>query len=303
MLFRDALEELKDRYLGRLSVFHVLSQEEQDIPVLNGRVDAERVRLLLRHIVPAARWTRSSSAARPGMLEAVEPVLAELGIAADRVHVERFVSAAGGDAAPPYGPADAPARHVASLIVDGNRRDVPWRTARRVLDAALRAGMDLPFACKGGMCSTCRARVIEGAVTMAVNYSLEPWEIAGRLRADLPGASDDAAGGRSTTTRFDLPGASVRGVLGWLLLLALAWAFSEHRRAIPWRLVIGGAASAVAAGAAADRRAASARRHPAAERGGRRACRRATDERHRVPVRLPRRRRAAVRGNQARRPA
>ena len=176
MLFREALEELKDHYLGRLSVFHVLSQEEQDIPALNGRIDADRCRLLLRHIVPAATIDQMFLCGPTGMLDAVEPVLAELGIAADRIHVERFVSAGGGIPRPPPPRTDAPSRHTASMIVDGNRRDVPVADGETVLDAALRAGMDLPFACKGGMCSTCRARVTEGAVQMTVNYSLEPWE-------------------------------------------------------------------------------------------------------------------------------
>ena len=176
MLFREALEELKDRYLGRFSVFHVLSQEEQDIPILHGRIDADRVRLLLRHIVPAASVDHAFLCGPAGMIDAVEPVLAELGIAPHRIHIERFVSAAGGVPRPRATPVNAPSRHTASLIVDGNRRDVPVAESESVLDAALRAGMDLPFACKGGMCSTCRARVIEGAVTMTVNYSLEPWE-------------------------------------------------------------------------------------------------------------------------------
>ncbi len=176
MLFREALEELKDRYLGRFSVFHVLSQEEQDIPILHGRIDAERVRLLLRHIVPAASVDHVFLCGPSGMLDAVEPVLGELGIPADRVHVERFVSASGGVPRPRTAPTNAPPSHVASLVVDGNRRDVPVADGESVLDAALRAGMDLPFACKGGMCSTCRARVMEGTVDMTVNYSLEPWE-------------------------------------------------------------------------------------------------------------------------------
>ena len=204
MLFREALEELKDRHLGRLSVFHVLSQEEQDIPILHGRLDADRARLLLRHIVPAAGVDHFFLCGPEGMVAAVEPVLAELGVPAERVHVERFVSAAGGRPRPPPAiAATAAALHTASLVVDGNRRDVPVMDGESVLDAALRAGMDLPFACKGGMCSTCRARVVEGAVTMAVNYSLEPWEGGGRLRADLPGAADDTPAFPSISTRFD----------------------------------------------------------------------------------------------------
>ncbi len=176
MLFREALEELKDRYLGRFSVFHVLSQEEQDIPVLNGRIDADRVRLLLRHIVPAASVDHVFLCGPTGMLDAAEPVLTELGIPPEHIHIERFVSAEGGIPRLRAPRIDAPARATASMIVDGNRRDVPVAEGETVLDAALRAGMDLPFACKGGMCSTCRARVVEGAVEMTVNYSLEPWE-------------------------------------------------------------------------------------------------------------------------------
>ncbi len=177
MLFREALEELKDRHLGRLSVFHVLSQEEQDIPILHGRLDGERTRQLLRAIVPAASVDHVFLCGPEGMIASIEPALAELGISPARVHVERFVSAAGGVPRPRAAPASAPAAHIAGLIVDGNRRDVPVAAGESVLDAALRAGMDLPFACKGGMCSTCRARVVEGEVEMTVNYSLEPWEL------------------------------------------------------------------------------------------------------------------------------
>ena len=71
---------------------------------------------------------------------------------------------------------DAPPKAMASLIIDGKRREVPVAEGEAILDAALRAGMDLPFACKGGMCSTCRAKLVEGEAQMEVNYSLEPWE-------------------------------------------------------------------------------------------------------------------------------
>ena len=78
-------------------------------------------------------------------------------------------------------PASAPPKAVASLIIDGKRREVPVAEDEAILDAALRAGMDLPFACKGGMCSTCRAKLVEGEAPMDVNYSLEPWELKAGL--------------------------------------------------------------------------------------------------------------------------
>lgn len=177
MLFRTALEALKDRYLDRFGVFHVLSREAQDIPILNGRIDAAKTRLLLRQIIPAARIDHAFICGPGGMGESVEATLAELGVPRERIHVERFVPPGGSQPRRVVRP-DTPATHLATMILDGNRRDVPVAEDESVLDAGLRAGMDLPFACKGGMCSSCRARLVEGTVAMVVNYALEPWELA-----------------------------------------------------------------------------------------------------------------------------
>lgn len=178
ILFRTELEELKDRFLGRLSVFHVLSREEQDLPVLNGHLNGEKVRLLLTAMVPAAAVDHAFVCGPTAMIDELEGTLKDLGLPPEKVHVERFVSAYGGKPRPKpvIAPEAAPA-HVASLIVDGKRRDVPVAEGEAILDAALRAGMDLPFACKGGMCSTCRAKVVEGSAEMDLNYSLEGWEL------------------------------------------------------------------------------------------------------------------------------
>lgn len=178
ILFREALEELKDRYLGRLSVFHVLSQEEQDLAVLTGRLDGDKVRRLLRLVVPAEAVDEVYLCGPEAMSREIAAVLAELGVTPDKVHVELFVSALGGRLRPkPIVPApDSPSR-TAVLTVDGKRREVPVAEDESILDAALRAGMDLPYACKGGMCSTCRAKLVEGEAAMDLNYSLEPWEI------------------------------------------------------------------------------------------------------------------------------
>jgi ring-1,2-phenylacetyl-CoA epoxidase subunit PaaE len=178
MLFREALEELKDRFLARFSLFHVISGEEQDIPILQGRLDGEKVRVLLRSLVPAATVDHVFVCGPTGMSEEIEATCAELGIAAAKIHVERFVSGLGGKPRPKaVVAASAPPKAVAALIIDGKRREVPVAEGEAILDAALRAGMDLPFACKGGMCSTCRAKLVEGTAQMEVNYALEPWEL------------------------------------------------------------------------------------------------------------------------------
>jgi ring-1,2-phenylacetyl-CoA epoxidase subunit PaaE len=178
MLFLEELEELKDRFLQRLSLFHVISGEEQDIPILHGRLDGEKARVLLRSLVPASSVDHVFICGPQGMSEDIEATCHALGIAEERIHVERFVSEFGGKPRPKtVAPAGAPPKAVAALIIDGKRREVPVAEGEAILDAALRAGMDLPFACKGGMCSTCRAKLVEGEAEMEVNYSLEPWEL------------------------------------------------------------------------------------------------------------------------------
>ncbi len=179
VLFRETLTELKDRYLQRLSVLHVLSREEQDVPILNGHLDGSKVRALLTTMVPAATIDHAFICGPAGMIADVQATLRDLGMGEEKIHVERFVSAEGGRPRRP--PAvvmpEAPPAHMAVLIVDGKRREVPVAAGEAILDAALRAGVDLPFACRGGMCASCRARLVEGTATMAVNYSLEPWEL------------------------------------------------------------------------------------------------------------------------------
>jgi ring-1,2-phenylacetyl-CoA epoxidase subunit PaaE len=179
ILFRGALEDLKDRHLGRLSMLHVLSRERQDVDVLCGRLDQQKLSLLLRRMLGGVAIDAAYVCGPLGMIEAAEAALAAHGVSAERVQVERFTSALDGAprAAPPRRAEGAP-HAMAVVILDGARSEVPVAAGEAVLDAALRAGLDLPFSCKGGMCCTCRARVIEGRVEMAVNYSLQPWEIA-----------------------------------------------------------------------------------------------------------------------------
>lgn len=178
IMFLEALEELKDRFIDRISIFHVISGEEQDIPILHGRLDGDKVRVLLCSLVPATSVDHVFICGPSGMSEEIEATCRDIGIADDRIHVERFLSEFGGKPRPKKAVAvDAPPKAIASLIIDGKRRDVPVAEDEAILDAALRAGVDLPFACKGGMCSTCRAKLVEGEAPMDLNYSLEPWEL------------------------------------------------------------------------------------------------------------------------------
>ncbi len=178
ILFREALEDLKDRHLERLSVVHVLSREAQDVAVLNGRLDAAKLRAVLPTLVRPDAIGHALLCGPPGLIEDAQAVLCALGLPQERIHSERFF-AAGSTPAPRAAAAAAASAApcaIATIVHDGAATDVPILEGERVLDAALRAGLDLPWSCRGGMCSTCRARVVEGQVEMAQNFSLEPWE-------------------------------------------------------------------------------------------------------------------------------
>ncbi|MCW3476970.1 1,2-phenylacetyl-CoA epoxidase subunit PaaE [Limobrevibacterium gyesilva] len=178
IIFREALEDLKDRFLDRLSVFHVLSREEQDIAVLSGRLDGEKLRALLPTVVAPPAIDHAFVCGPAGMIDDVSATLQALGVQPARIHVERFTPAGGAIPAPRPVPvaADAPAFATATVIHDGKATDIPLAEGEAILDAAMRAGLDLPWSCRGGMCSTCRAKLQEGEVAMDQNFALEPWE-------------------------------------------------------------------------------------------------------------------------------
>jgi ring-1,2-phenylacetyl-CoA epoxidase subunit PaaE len=126
VLFREALEDLKDRFMQRLSIFHVISGEQQDIPILHGRLDGGKVRVLLRSLVPASSVDHVFVCGPTGMSEDIEATCRDIGIGENCIHVERFVSGLGGKPRPKAAVApSAPAKAMASLVIDGKRREVP----------------------------------------------------------------------------------------------------------------------------------------------------------------------------------
>lgn len=177
IIFRTALEDLKDRHLGRLAVIHILSREEQDVAVLNGRIDGDKLRALLPSLVAPAEVEHAYLCGPGGMIGIASETLAALGIAPERIHAERFtpsVPTRARQAAPVA--ADAAPFATATIIHDGKSNDIPVAEGEPILEAAIRAGLDLPWSCRGGMCSTCRAKLTEGAAEMEQNFALEPWE-------------------------------------------------------------------------------------------------------------------------------
>src|SRR5205823_9162615 len=134
--FLEILEELKDRFMQRFSLFHVISGEEQDIPILHGRLDGEKVRVLLRSLVPAASVDHVFICGPTGMSEDIEATCRDIGIADEQIHVERFVSGLGGKPrAKTVIEVTAPPKAWASLVIDGKRREVPVAEGEAILDA------------------------------------------------------------------------------------------------------------------------------------------------------------------------
>ena len=174
ILFRDALEDLKSRHMTRLSLHHVLSREQTDIPILHGRLDGTRVLALTRGERPDLALLCGPGA----LIASVTAALTDSGMDPAAILSERFTP----DGEPtvriprPAPPPGAAPYATAVIVADGVRTEVPVLEGEPILDAALRAGLDLPYSCRAGMCSTCRARITEGTAPMAVNYGLEPWE-------------------------------------------------------------------------------------------------------------------------------
>lgn len=176
VMFAEELADLKDRHGQRLHVVHVLSREPGQAPLLSGRIDGERMTRLLDGLLPSVDEVDEWFLCGPfGMVTEVRAVLSDRGAAV--VHQELFFA---DDAPPPavVRSATSDAGAVASILLDGRSSTVTVAPGERVLDAALRVRPELPYACKGGVCSTCRARLVEGEVAMARNFALEPDEVA-----------------------------------------------------------------------------------------------------------------------------
>jgi ring-1,2-phenylacetyl-CoA epoxidase subunit PaaE len=179
IIFKDQLEDLKDRYLDRFTVHHVLSREQQELPLLNGRIDAAKIEALIGALSPAGSIDHVFLCGPGGLIEESRAALLRLGVPVERIHVEYF--SADGAPVPARTPvsqaADIAVVATAQITLAGAVHVLPMQAGETVIDAGLRHGLDMPYSCRGGMCCTCRAMLVEGEVSMDLNYSLEPWEL------------------------------------------------------------------------------------------------------------------------------
>lgn len=181
IMFLETLAGLKDRYLDRLSIFHVLEDEEEEIELFNGRLDAAKVETLLSGPIDPTTVDAFFICGPGPMMDAVEAGLTARGVAPEKIMIERFTAGR---------PSAADAARVETLekqalgarmsvTLDGRRLRLEFDPAKgAILDNIRAAGLPAPFACKGGVCATCRARLTQGSVEMKVNYGLTAEEVA-----------------------------------------------------------------------------------------------------------------------------
>jgi ring-1,2-phenylacetyl-CoA epoxidase subunit PaaE len=178
VMFAEELADLKDAHHERLDLVHVLSREPRDVELFSGRLDGDRLRELLTLVVPVGDVDHVWICGPLGMLTEARAVLEELEVPAERVHFELFWV----DAPPPeLHHADRVVEGATSqvtVILDGRSTTTAMPRDMKLLDAAQQVRADLPFACKGGVCGTCRAKLRDGEVDMVRNYALEPEEVA-----------------------------------------------------------------------------------------------------------------------------
>jgi ring-1,2-phenylacetyl-CoA epoxidase subunit PaaE len=180
VMFRDELSALKDRYLERFNLVHVLSREPQDIELLHGRIDRAKADALFERWVPVADVDYAFVCGPEGMMDAVRASLTAHGMPAERIRIERFAASIPKHTHVPRPlPQAAQTECEVNVVIDGSRRTfLLEKGVENIIDAASRNGIELPYSCKGGVCSTCRCKLVEGEVDMDVNFALEDYEVA-----------------------------------------------------------------------------------------------------------------------------
>jgi ring-1,2-phenylacetyl-CoA epoxidase subunit PaaE len=180
VIFLEELAALKDSYIGRFELYHFLSDEEGDVELFNGMLDRETCDEAIVHLVDEPRDVDAWFICGPGpMMDAAEAALLDKDVARERIHIERFTAGrpSAALAAQMAQLQEKAAGLTLSVTLDGRTRRVEF-TEANILDSAREAGMPAPFACKAGVCATCRAKVTKGKVEMAARYGLTDEEIA-----------------------------------------------------------------------------------------------------------------------------
>jgi ring-1,2-phenylacetyl-CoA epoxidase subunit PaaE len=180
VIFRDELTDLKDQYLERLNLVYIMSREPQDIDLFHGRITEAKCRELFQHWLRVENVDYAFICGPEDMMHGVSAALQEAGMPKERIRIELFAAnAAKGERKPRAMSAEPRHQTEVTVIMDGSHATFTMdKDKESLLDAGLRAGIDMRYSCKGGVCSTCRCKVLEGQIDMDVNYALEDYEVA-----------------------------------------------------------------------------------------------------------------------------
>ena len=184
IIFKEELEQLRNTYFGRFEIYYFLTKERRDIELFNGRFDDEKMQVLTKTFIDIPDTSEVFLCGPEKMVNYVSEYLINAGLPKELVHFELFVTGLSDeDIKRAERLAQQNVEGVEVTIVDGGKEFVFTMTKEydNILDAALGAGADLPFACKGGVCSTCKCQVIDGAVEMKINYALDEKEVSQNL--------------------------------------------------------------------------------------------------------------------------
>jgi len=180
-MFMEEIEDLKNRYLTRLVLHLVFSQEQMDVPLNSGRLDRAKLAEFIGPLIDPASIDHAFVCGPHGFNDEAEAALLDAGLPAEHIHIERFgIPVPAGSAPPKQEVREGDAAQARITIVrDGLSRDIDYRSEHgNILDAAADAGLEVPFSCKSGVCCTCRAKLLEGEVRMERNFALEKHEVA-----------------------------------------------------------------------------------------------------------------------------
>ncbi|MDP2686268.1 MAG: 2Fe-2S iron-sulfur cluster-binding protein [Aequorivita sp.] len=181
IIFKEALEQLRNQYFGRLEIYYFLTKERRDIELFNGRFDDDKMKILTKNFIDIPDTNEVFLCGPEEMVSYVSNYLVEAGLPKELIHFELFVTGlTEEDKKRAERLAQQNVEGVEVTIVDAGKefQFTMTKDFDNILDAALAAGADLPFACKGGVCSTCKCRILEGNVEMKINYALEEKEVA-----------------------------------------------------------------------------------------------------------------------------
>jgi ring-1,2-phenylacetyl-CoA epoxidase subunit PaaE len=180
IMFREELEDLKNLHMGRLTVIHVLESDAQDIDLFTGRIDAAKCKALFAHWIDIETIDTSFICGPEPMMLGIAAALLDHGLRDVQIKFELFASGQPGRLkrkTPTAGDTAAAKATEATITMDGSARSFTMDKDQSILDAALANALDAPYACKAGVCSTCKCKLLEGEVEMVANHALEDYEV------------------------------------------------------------------------------------------------------------------------------